>query len=282
MRYLVLATLLLVSTSSLPADEKVRITPDVVYGHKLGLAMTFDVFTPPQANGAGVLFMVSGGWYSRWSDPQQAQTRFKPLTDAGFTVFSIRHGSSPKFQVPDAVSDVRRAVRYIRLNSERFQVDPERLGVFGFSAGGHLSLMLGTTPDSGDPKSKDSVLRTSSRVAAVVDYFGPSDLIPWVNEESPYYQNYPALQFDAKQARAMSPLFHVTADDAPTLMLHGDKDTLVPLDHSERILKEFQAKNVPAELIVVEGAAHGFRGRDAETSQAAMLKWFQQHLLPQE
>ena len=97
-------------TTKLRAE--VNITPDVVYGHKSGLAMTFDVFTPvADANGAGVLFMVSGGWYSRWHPPEHAQGMFKPLTDKGFTVFAVRHGSSPKFSIPEAVADVRRSER---------------------------------------------------------------------------------------------------------------------------------------------------------------------------
>ncbi len=113
---------------------EVTITPDVVYGHKYGLALTFDVFTPTEnAHGAGVLFMVSGGWYSRWRDPQQTQQMFEPLTEKGFTVFAVRHGSSPKFSIPEAVEDVRRSVRYIRRNAEDFRVDPDRLGVYGAS-----------------------------------------------------------------------------------------------------------------------------------------------------
>ncbi len=84
------------------------ISPDVVYGHKLGLAMTYDVFRPSQdPNGAGVLFMVSGGWYSRWVPPAQLTGLLRPLLDRGFTVFAVRHGSSPKFSIPEAVSDVR-------------------------------------------------------------------------------------------------------------------------------------------------------------------------------
>ena len=142
------------------AADDIKITPDVVYGHKLGMALTFDVYTPPgTANGAGVLFMVSGGWYSEWSPPDKAAPLFKPMLDAGFTVFAVRHGSSPKFGIPEAVEDVRRSVRFIRASAERFGVDPNRLGVCGMSAGGHLSLMLGTASDPGDAKSPDPVLR---------------------------------------------------------------------------------------------------------------------------
>ena len=118
---LLLAILASVTMPAIHAD--VKITPDVVYGHKLGLAMTCDVFTPAEnANGAGVLFMVSGGWYSNWMPPEQFQNHVKPLTDKGFTVFAVRHGSSPKFSIAEAVSDVRRSVRFIRMNADQFKV----------------------------------------------------------------------------------------------------------------------------------------------------------------
>jgi acetyl esterase/lipase len=261
------------------AAEGVKIEPDVVYGHKDGLALTFDVFAPQQgANGAGVLFMVSGGWYSRWIPPEQAVKGFQPLLNKGFTVFAVRHGSSPKYQVPDAIEDVRRAVRFIRLNAEKLGVDAERLGVYGGSAGGHLSLMLGTASDAGDPKSKDPVLRVSDRVAAVVALFPPTDLGPWTRPGEYHHDRFPALGFDPKLARACSPRFHVTPDDPPTLLIHGDKDELVPIEHSQKILEEFKKQHVPCELIVIAGAAHGFKGNDAQRSSDAMVAWLEKYL----
>lgn len=279
---ILLGGILLCSTSVAVAAEDAsatRISPDVVYGHKDGMALTFDVFTPAKPNGAGVMFIVSGGWYSRWAPPELAVNRFGPLLEKGFTLFAIRHGSSPKYVVPEVIEDVRRAVRYIRLHTEEFGVDPDRLGVHGWSAGGHLSLMLGTTADDGDPKAKDEVLRTGNRVAAVVAYFAPTDIVPFVSEDSEYYHRFPALQFDAELADDCSPLFHVTADDPPTLLIHGDKDELVPLKHSTDIMGAFDDKNVTAELLVLEGAAHGFRGDDGKKAGDATVAWFEKHLL---
>ena len=193
----------LFSGKTVSAQQKVTITPDVVYGHKDGLALTMDLFVPSQPNGCGVLFMVSGGWYSRHIAPERAQPRFAPLLNAGFTVFAVRHGSSPRYLVPEVIGDVRRAVRYVRYHAARFNVAPDRLGVYGGSAGGHLSLILGTTADKGNLASPDPILRTTNRVAAVVSYYPPTDLRPWVTDpNSPYYKNYPALRFDSKQAAA--------------------------------------------------------------------------------
>ncbi|MFH1267900.1 MAG: alpha/beta hydrolase [Planctomycetota bacterium] len=264
------------------ADADVAITPDVVYGHKHGMALTFDVFKPKEPNGAGILFMVSGGWYSRWVPPEAAVGLVRPMLDKGFTVFAVRHGSSPKYVIPEVIEDVRRGVRFIRLHADRFGVDPQRLGVTGWSAGGHLSLMLGTASDEGDPKSTDEVLRASDRVAAVVAYFPPSDVRPWVDESSPYWKNYPALQFDPAEAGACSPILHVTGDDPPTLLIHGDKDELVPLDHSTKILVEFEKCKVPSEVLVIEGAGHGFAGEDGKRAADATVAWFEKYLLRKE
>jgi len=258
-----------------------QIIPDVVYGHKDGLALTMDVFLPEKPNGAGVLFMVSGGWYSVYIPPERSQLSFAPLRKAGFTVFAVRHGSSPKYVVPEIVQDVRHAVRHVRHHAAKYQVDANRLGVYGGSAGGHLSLMLGTTADRGNPASPDPVQRNSSHVSAVVAFYPPTDLRPWVTDvNSRYYQNYPALRFEAKKANDYSPILQVTPDDAPTLLIHGDMDKLVPIDHSLNIIKEFEKHEVKSRLITLKDASHGFRGEDAKTAGSETIQWFLEHLAP--
>ena len=277
-RLAVALVLVLVPVAALQAADT-KIVPDVVYGHKDGMALTFDVFKPERAaNGAGVLFMVSGGWRSAWAPPEQAMERFRPLLDRGFTVFAVRHGSSPKYVIPEIVEDVRRSVRYIRLNAAKFGVDPDRLGVFGGSAGGHLSLVLGTASDSGQADAKDEVLRVSDRVAAVVAYFPPTDLRTRVLEPPAKNDRFPALNFERDKAPDFSPIVHVTPDDPPTLLIHGDQDTLVPLNDSETMFAELQRKGVPTDLIVIKGAGHGFRGEHATQAATAMAAWFEKHL----
>lgn len=262
------------------AGEVIEINADVVYGHKLGLALTYDVLRPTrQPNGAAVLFMVSGGWKSSWSPPESAARRFRFLLERGFTMILVRHGSSPRFTVPECVADVRRAVRHVRANAKRFSIDPDRLGVFGGSAGGHLSLMLGTGSDEGNPKAKDPLLKVSSRVAAVVALFPPTDLAPYVLPESGFPERYPALKFDTKLADANSPLKLVSSDDAPSLMIHGDKDKLVPLEHSQKIHAAFQKNKVASRLLVIKDAAHGFRDADNTRAEQATVEWFAKYLV---
>jgi len=274
-RSLLIITLAL-CTAEAYGVEGIEIVPDVVYGHKHGMALTFDVYKPKQeANGTGILFIVSGGWYSRWRPPEQSIGWFKPMLDKGFTVFAVRHGSSPKYAIPEIIEDVRRSVRFIRLRANDYGVAPERLGVAGASAGGHLSLMLGTASDKGNPNAKDEVLRATDRVAAVVAYFPPTDLRAWVNKTP----DYPALNFDESRAADCSPILHVSEDDPPILLMHGDKDELVPIDHSEKILAEFKKHKVTSKLLVIKGAGHGFRGDDGERGSDAMVAWFEKHLV---
>jgi acetyl esterase/lipase len=247
--------------------------------------MTFDVIKPKaNANGAAVIFMVSGGWVSNYRPPQQAATQFKDLLDKGFTLIAVRHGSSPKYLIPEIVSDVRRAVRFIRYNAKQWGVDPNRLGVCGGSAGGHLALVLGTASDNGDPNAKEDFMKESDRVASVVAYFPPVDLRPLARGLNPpptggTLDRFPALNFEKEKAADYSPIVHVSPDDPPTLLIHGDKDNLVPVNNSKVIHEAFQKNNVKTQLIIIEGAEHGFRGEDAKRASAAMVAWFEQTLL---
>ncbi len=257
------------------AQQPGPIVPDVIYGHKAGMALTFDVFKPNVAsNGAGVLYMVSGGWVSTWRDPEIARNTFAPWLNAGFTVFAVRHGSSPQFKVPEAYADVKRAVRYIHLHAKEWGVDENRLGATGGSAGGHLSLMLGNTGDDGDSTARDPVLRGSSKIAAVVAYFPPVDLRRMTGPSD----RFPALNFDSTLAASVSPIVFVSPDDPPTLLVHGTADALVPDSHSKLIYAAFKLQNVASNLILIEGAGHGFQGAAATQASEASVKWFTQYL----
>lgn len=269
------------SASAQQNERKLTYDRDVIYGHKAGMALTFDVVRPEKPNGAAVLFMVSGGWVSMWAPPEtmirpksKDANPWEQIVDRGYTLFLVRHGSSPYFKVPDAVSDVRRAVRYIRLNSKTWEVDPNRLGVIGGSAGGHLTLMLATTADEGDPNSKDEVERTSNRIRAGVAWFPPTHLEKFLKLK----QQFPALEFDTKKIPDVSPLEHVTADDAPVYLAHGDKDELVPVGESEAIVEKFKAANVEHELLVIPGAGHAFVGDDMKKVMEGTLSWFDKYL----
>lgn len=193
-------------TGTARGEDSVWIRPDVVYGHKDGMALTMDVLIPPRANGAGVLFIQSGGWYSVWKDPAARVPFCRPLLDRGFVVFLVRHGSAPRYTVPEAVDDVRRAVRFTRFRAAEWGISPDRLGAMGISAGGHLAQMLATTGDDGDPNAKDHMLRQPSRIAAAATFCAPSDIRELVANPSPRVREHKALRaplaIDAQAAAA--------------------------------------------------------------------------------
>ena len=260
--------------SAMAADNKdysktVEVSTDVVYGHKFGLAMTMDVLRPKKdANGAGIVWIVSGGWHSGHFPPHAAFSSTYPyagffdcraLLDKGFAVFFVRHGDGSRFTMPEIVDDVRRSVRFIRINAKKFGVAPDRLGALGGSAGGHLAMMLATTADEGvpNPTGGDWMLRYSDRVAAVVAYFPPTDIRSWFeNGNAKHYEK--AFHFDPKLAGKYSPLLWVTSRSAPALLIHGDKDTGVPIWHSEKMLAEYKKNNVLCKLLTIKGVGHGF------------------------
>jgi acetyl esterase/lipase len=272
---------------------------DVIYGRKYGTALTMDVFTPKEkANGAGVIIVVSGGWFSKVENINPAFA--EPFVKRGYTVFAVVHGSQPKYTVPEIVEDMHRAVRFIRHNAKDYKIDPDRLGITGASAGGHLSLMIGNAGKDGDPNAKDPVDRESSRVQAVACFFPPSDFLNWGEKgkelidrqlQPPFTAAVDFHEFDKTKAlfipvtdkdklreimRDISPITHVSEKSAPTLIIHGDKDTLVPLQQSELILAKYKEKKVPAELIVRKGGGHGWPTLLSDIDSFA--DWFDKYL----
>jgi acetyl esterase/lipase len=259
-----------------PADTTgLTITRDVVYGHHDGMANVYDVIKPKNANGSAVLYMVSGGWVSRWAAPETRVNQFRALLDQGITVIPIHHASSPRFKVPDAHADVKRALRHISLNARNSGIDARRLGVFGGSAGGHLSLMLGLNGDDGDAAAADPVLRGPSRIKAVVAYYPPVDLRRMTGPSD----RFPALDFKNEDAAAISPILFVDAKDPPTLIVHGDADTLVNISSGQSIHDALKKAGVKTEMVIIKGGDHGFTdtAHRAEAGKA-MAAWFKANL----
>jgi acetyl esterase/lipase len=297
--------LLVMACALAPAAARAQEAPefarqrDVIYGRKAGLALTLDVFTPKKnARGVGLVFVVSGGWFS--TPAAINPVFFNEFLRRGYTVFAVVHGSQPKFTIPEILEDMHRAVRFIRYHAKDYRIDPERLGIFGASAGGHLSLMIGTAGTKGDPEAADPVDRVSSRVQAVACFFPPTDFLNWgargkemINRSfrPPFTAALDYHEYDKEKAlyvpvtdekrlreisRQVSPITHVSADDAPALLIHGDKDELVPLQQSESIVAKFKAVGVPAKLIVKRGAGHGWV--TVLDDLKPMADWFDKYL----
>lgn len=265
------------------ASLEMEIRPDVVYGHKAGMALTFDVIQPNEnGNGIGLIYIFSSGYNSEWIAPEELvgrstnqRGRFATVLRRGFTLFMVRHGSNPRFTVPEILEDVRLATRFIRLHAPEYGIDAERIGVFGNSAGGHLALMLGAASDDGDTEGGDPLRRTSDRVGAVVVYYPPVDFRGRAGADAAL----PAMRFDAALEEELTPLLHVTSDDPPTLLIHGDEDAMVPLGQSEMMHEALVKAGVATELIVVKGAGHGFQGIQSQNAAKALTDWFEKYLV---
>jgi len=258
-----------------------------------------DVFTPKKnASGAAVIWVISGGWFSAHAGINAAGA--EPFLERGYTVFAVVHGSQPRYTIPEILQDMHRATRFIRANAKNYNIDPNRIGITGGSAGGHLSLMQGTAGTPGDEKSKDPIERVSSRVQAVACFFPPTDFLNYGEKGkdaigrgtlSGFKAPFDFKVFDPKSrtyeritdetkivdiGRMISPITHVSADDPPTLIIHGDKDLLVPIQQAETFVAKMKEVGAIAELVVRKDAVHGWKGM--EKDRALFADWFDKHL----
>ncbi|MDP3493966.1 MAG: alpha/beta hydrolase [Hyphomonadaceae bacterium] len=255
---------------------------DVVYGHRDGMALTYDVFKPQKANGALVVNMVSAGWNSTWGPPEERQARYQWLIDKGFTVVALYHSSAPRFQIPDAVKDVRLGLRHIKLHAKDYGADPARIGVWGASAGGHLSLVAGTMADDGDPAATNPLERADNRVKAIVAYFPPTDLDVLLGARP----KAGVIDFDDSLRKTISPIHFVDAKDSPALIISGGADKGVPVSQSETMKAALDKAGVKNELKIFPEAGHDFYvladpvRTDAIANEAMnmMVAWFEQQL----
>lgn len=294
-------TLTLILAGNTPAGEDApyRRQEDVIYGRKYGTALTLDVFTPTgKANGAAVVHVISGGWFSAHEVVNPAAAA--EFTRRGYTVFAVVHGSQPKYTIDEILPDLHRAVRHIRHNAQTYKIDPERIGITGGSAGGHLSLMMGVTGKEGDARAKDAIEQASSRIQAVACFFPPTDFLNYgepgrlilpamperikpafaFHERDKETGGFVRITDDAKLRqlyRELSPITHVTSRSAPALILHGDKDVLVPMQQAEVMVARLKETGVPAELVVKPGAAHGWKDMGQDLGRFA--DWFDRYLL---
>jgi len=277
---------------------------DVIYGRKAGLALTMEVFAPARSNGLGVVWVVSSNGISSREQTLQPsfERRVSPLLERGYSVFAVIHGSSPAFQVPDFVQDVRRAVRFVRHHAATLGVDGRRLGIVGSSSGGLIALLVALDGKDGDSASADLVERESSRVQAVGCFFPPTDLLNF-GEGSQNILDLmrqrsgtvdPSFQFYEVNARTgaraliteregqlrmlgeISPVTHVSADDPPTILIHGDQDSVVALRQSFRLMDRLSEAGVTARLVVREGKGHAWSGWESDS--ALIAEWFDTNL----
>jgi acetyl esterase/lipase len=310
---LVVASLLLVpplasAAETQPATQPTTLpswtrTRDVIYARTAGTALTFDVFAPKEnANGAAVIVVASGGWASSHEvlDSPFIGVFIGPFIDHGYTVFGVVPASQPKFTIPEIAENVDKSVKFIRANAERFKIDGDKLGITGGSAGGHLSLLQASKPSPGKKLSLDKLERASGRVQAAAVLFPPTDFLNYRNTgknimEDPLIDPFHAA-FDFREMspqthtlmpvnrrrhaeilRDLSPAAHVSKQTPPCLIIHGDKDELVPIQQATVFLDKLKSAGGIGELVTKEGAGHGWAKPEVEIELMAVF--FDKHLL---
>ncbi len=259
----------------------------IVYGERHGRPLTLDVVSPEKPNGLGVVLMVSGGWKSGTNSFRSWMVA--PLLRRGYTVFPVYHISQPTSTVMEIYDDVSKAVRLVRHRAKEFGVDPDRLGVTGGSAGGHLSLMLATRGGPGPADAKDPVERESSAVQAVAIFYPVTDLLNPGESTENLHDGGPPKSFVkafGPQAtnlavwkvigRELSPIYHLHSNSPPTLIYHGDADTLVTLDQSQRYQARAREFGRIVELVVHPGGGHGWLSMLWDIH--AFADWFDRYL----
>ncbi len=274
---------------------------EVIYGRKHGLALTMVIYEPTtvESNGIGAIWLASGGYRSDYNIILKHEEKgfIDSFLERGFTVFAVLHSSQPRFSAIEMLDDIRRSIRYTRTHAQEYEVDPNRLCISGVSAGGNLALIMATTGTEGDPDAEDPVARASSYVQAVGSFYGPVDFLnygepgvvalgvgpyAWIkapfdfkefDSESKTYERVTDQERIHELGREISPLYHVSADDPPVLLFHGDRDHNVPIQQSRVLMEKLESVGVPAKLIVREGKGHGWK-EVATTEMRILADWF--------
>jgi acetyl esterase/lipase len=264
---------------------------NLVYGMYSGTALLMDAYIPDAPNGYGLIHISGSGWHApieyqsrQLKESSHVRIFVKPLAEAGFTVFTINHRAAPGFRYPAAVEDAQRAVRFIRHHADRYGIRKDRIGAIGGSSGGHLVSLLGVLDGTGRPDDADPIERESAKVQCVVARAAPTNFLEM--DENTAVVSFLGMPNLRGRARGLyeqaSPMTHVSSDDAPFLLLHGDKDEVVPIAQSHNFKAVLEKAGVPAKLIVVEGAGHGPHFPDATSPPNLIPKiadWFKLRLL---
>lgn len=303
MRYLFLILAVLSSLSITAQDSSYFSKTEIIYGRKDGMALTMMMLKPAKANGKAIISVLNGNWISAPRMMDAFLTRSDLYLESGYTLFGVMVSSQPQYTIPDEISDLKRAVRFIRYNAKTYGIDGDHLGITGSSAGGHLALMIATADDIRNEKSNDPVDKVSARVQAAAVFYPPTDFINYgqvnttgtINQAGLVFAKV-AAAFDFKIwndttgtfvsitdtqkrlsiAREVSPINSVSTDDPPVLIIHGDKDFLVPKQQAESIIAKFKEAKVACQLIIKEGGAHGWPKRDVEEKN--FVDWFDKYL----
>ncbi len=253
-----------VSLMAAHADEAGQVIKDIEFAVADGHSLKLDLYLPEKPQGSSLLVWIHGGG---WRKGSREKCLLNWLPKHGYTVASISYRLSDVAKFPAQLHDCKAAVRWLRAHAPKYGYRTGKIAVAGASAGGHLTALMATT--AGNPELEGEVggnLGESSRVQAAVDYYGATDFVLRSRTQPSRANEKGSVVYDllggganektalAKQASAV---YHVSRDDAPLLIFHGDKDNTVLLDQSQAIVKAYQKSGSRVEIHVIGGAGHG-------------------------
>ena len=293
---LVLVAATLISGTALGQETPFTQRENVVYAEVHGVGLLMDIFTPTgEKNGLGIIDVISGAWHSDRSkirDHTRAQT-FHILCRKGYTVFAVRPGSITKFGALEMLANLNQGIRWVKDHASDYGIDPDRLGLMGASAGGHLACLAAVTAELDKPGSLLTAKVNGTRVKAVGAFFPPTDFLNYGGKAVDAQADnrlggllrqlaFPQGLGDSSKEELtgkitkISPARLVTAQAPPFLLIHGDADTLVPLQQSELMLDALKKAGVAADLIVKKGGGHPWLTLHEEVQ--VMAEWFDKQL----
>lgn len=241
---------------------------DLEYARPDRKPLLLDLYLPEDADRPlPLVIWIHGG---AWLGGSKERTPALPLLPKGYAVASIDYRLSQVAKFPAQIEDCKAAVRWLRAHAKEYHLDPDRFGVWGSSAGGHLVALLGTSGGVKELEGDEGSREYSSRVQAVCDWFGPTDFLRMIGMPSQIDRASPdcpealliggPLQQNKEKADRANPITYITKDDPPFLIMHGDQDMTVPFNQSELLYDALKKTGVEVTLVTVKGAGHGFGG----------------------
>jgi dipeptidyl aminopeptidase/acylaminoacyl peptidase len=273
------------------------------------MALVMDVYSPEvERNKAGVIVVIAGGMNSNPVNAHDVGNRsdVQNLLKAGYVVFAVAHSSQPKYTADEIRNDIPRAVRFIRFNAKNFGIDPHRIGIIGYSSGGHVSLLAAMSSSDNGKNSVDPIDKVSSKLQAVVAYYPSTDLLNFGKNNQTILEHFHSIGYNMDAAfdfhkwdsttnrferivepdelmeyyKKNSPVAYVANNNPPILLLHGSQDKVVPIQQSELLISKLKEMGVPNKLYVAENKGHGFIFHNSdEIEMKEVLSWFERNLL---
>lgn len=245
----------------LQITDLIKVDKDVIYC-TCDIPLTMDLYYPSHTDKPlpTIVYVHGGGWYSGDKETGTGKYDIAPLVKNGYLVAAINYRLAPRYKFPAQIEDVKCAVRFLRANADKYNIDINNIGAFGDSAGGHLVSLLGVTADSSVFGKCEVNSEQSDSVQAVVDIYGPADLTTNFEVYNSLFLEtvFNTTEPDAEILEKGSPVSYVSDDAPPFLIIHGDKDDIVSPEQSQTLYNQLLSASVPASLLVVQNCGHVF------------------------